>query len=198
MSTNALQNKADWSARSIALVSLLVSGLALYFSALRSPDVDVSVAQHLLINKQPRIGILCTFSNEGAKQTVVTFAKLKWDSPAITLDSQMTSTSLEQWEFDDKGRIATIAKTRYTPIVAPIPVRGHDQASIIFWFTSTEDRAFSFTAGEHTLFLTIMSGSNEMAKKRMRIVLRDDVAVALNDPQSSSTVEYPVEVVSQE
>src|ERR1044071_4966845 len=103
MSNTANQNKADWWARVLGVLSLVVSGFTLYCSVLRSPEVQVSVGQHVLINKKPRIGVLCTFINEGAKQTVVTSAELKWDSPAITLNSEMTSSSLEQWEFDEKG-----------------------------------------------------------------------------------------------
>lgn len=71
------------------------------------------------------------------------------------------------------------------------------QASIMFWFTST-DKAFTFSTGEHTAVLTIMSGSREMSEKRLRIVIRDDVVESLNDPLSSPTGEYRAEVVSQE
>jgi len=196
MSSKAPKNRADWWARILGILSLFVSCFTLYCSVLRSPDIEVSVGHHILINKKPRIGILCTFVNEGAKQTVVTSAKLRWDSPAITFESEMTSSSLEQWEFDDKGNIETVSKTRYTPIVAPIPIKGHDQASIMFWFTST-NREFTFSTGDHVALLDIMSGSAKINEKRLSIVVRDDVVAILNDPHSSPTSEYKAEVVSQ-
>jgi hypothetical protein len=196
MSGSMSQDKADWWARVLGLLSLAVSGFTLYCSVLRSPDIEVSLGQHVLLNKKPRIGVFCTFVNEGAKQSVVTSAQLKWDSPAITLTSEMTSSSLEQWEFDDKGNIATVSKTRYTPLVAPIPVKGHDQTSVFFWFTST-DKAFMFKAGDHDVLLGVTSGSSEISQKQLRIVISSDVAGALNDPNSSPTGEYRAKVASQ-
>lgn len=192
-----LLKKLEFWAFIVASSSLLVSGFTLYYSVFRAPQVEVSVGQHILINKKPRIGVFCTFVNEGAKQAVVTSAQLKWDSPAITFNSEMTSSTLEQWEFDDCGNILTVAKTRYNPIVAPIPIKGHDQASILFWFTST-NKAFTFNTGEHTAILTIMSGSNKISKKQLKIVIKDDVVTALSDPDSSPVGEYRAEVMSQE
>jgi hypothetical protein len=193
----AIKSKSDWVARIFGGVSLLLSLFTLYCTVLQEPTVSVSVGQHVLVNKKPRIGVLCTFVNEGAKQTVVTSAQLRWDQPSVTFNSEMTSTSFEQWEFDDKGNIETVVRSRYTPIVAPIPIKRFDQASTMFWFTST-DSAFAFSTGEHTVILTIMSGSTKMSEKRLRIVIDDSVIGALNDPHNPPAAEYRVEVVGQE
>jgi hypothetical protein len=197
MTRTAKPNDADWWARILGILSLVISIFTLYCSVLRSPEIDVSVGQHVLINRKPRIGVLCTFTNAGAKQTVITSAQLKWDNPDITLSSEMTSSNFEQWEFDDKGAIKTVVPTRYTPIVSPIPVKGHDQASVMFWFTST-NAAFSFTTGNHTAIISLMNGSRKIAEKNLKIHLKDIVVTSLNDPQSPPTAEYRAEVIEQD
>lgn len=192
----AEEKKADWPARIVSVLSLIVAATTLYCSTLRAPDVRVSVGQHVLVNQKPRIGVLCSFTNEGAHQAVITSATLKWDYPSVTLPLQMTSTTLEQWEFDDQGNIKEVVPARYTPLVAPIAIKGRDQAGAFFWFTSI-DRAFEYTSGKHSAILTIYSGAEKLAENQFEITLKDSDIENLKNQKNSPTAEYRIEVLSQ-
>jgi hypothetical protein len=196
--TSPPASKPDWIARVLAALSFFVALLGLYCSSLQPASVSVGVSQDVLINKKPRIGILCSFTNEGARPAVVTSASLKWDHPDTTLPLQMTSTSASEFQFDEKGMMKDLPE-RFTTTFASIAIKGHDQStSPTLWFTST-DSNFEFTSGTHTFSVSFFSGSNKIAEKKITIILKNsDIDNLYKSPQYSPTTAFRTKVESQE
>jgi hypothetical protein len=192
-----LANNTDKGARFLSIVSLVVSILAVlvpqYYSSWKAADVKAGIGPHILLNKKPRIGVVCSFNNEGAKQATITTAKLKWDHPDETLLWQMTSTSAGEFQFDDKGQMKS-TPTSFLPVVNPITIKGNDQSSpLVFWFTSTR-ADFEFTSGEHTFTLTFLNQNESVAEKQIKIIINNSHVESLYKSLSpTAEIRIPVE-----
>jgi hypothetical protein len=138
------------------VVALGLSGWVFFYSELRGPDVMFAVGHDVVITKTtalgPRIGLLCAFANEGARQTIITDATLDVDSPRVTLPLGMVGESFGGWE--ESGGVFKASPTKYN-LAAPIPVKGHDEAAAALWFVPLT--SFEFTAGRHQFTLKVMS-----------------------------------------
>src|SRR5580704_4013300 len=151
-------SKTDKVARVLAILSLLVSGGALFFSTLQPASIRMGIGRHMLVTGRPRIGVLCTLVNTGARPAIIQSGTLQWDSPATEFELTMVSTKLEEWTYDDSGHVRQTSPTTYS-LVSPIAVKGHDQATAILWFTA--NTPLVYTPGEHTLLLKLDSGVGE-------------------------------------
>jgi hypothetical protein len=125
--------KVDWIALGVSVIALGLAGASFYYSEFRGPDISVAVGHDVLITKTtglgPRIGVICSLVNEGARQTIITNATLDVDSPSVTLPLAMVGESFGGWE--ESGGVFKPSATRYN-LAAPIPVKGHDKAARIF------------------------------------------------------------------
>lgn len=186
------RGKLDILAIILSAFSLTVSVVHFLWTEIRPASVETTVGQKILLNAKPRIGLLCTFTNSGALQKVITSASLRWDDK-IDFNLEMTSPTLEQWELDDKGSVKVAERTRYSPLVAPIPVKGRDQSAAILWFT-TEDPAFKFTPGRHKCSLKIFSRAEESSINSFQIELTDEQIKVIDNPSYSAT-EVPIKVI---
>ncbi|MBI3662337.1 MAG: hypothetical protein HY234_04720 [Acidobacteria bacterium] len=177
---------SDWVARTLSLLSLAVAALGLFYSQLKPPVLQVEVGESVLLNVKPRIGILCTFANDGARQTTITSAVLEWDSPQVTLPLAMISTKLEEWKFTHEGTIEVLAPTNFT-LFAPIAVKGKDQATAILWFTRTSP--IQFFAGEHTCNLKVFSRHTQVGEVKLSFPLTAVDVSNLEESRKTSPAE---------
>jgi hypothetical protein len=157
-------SKADWTAVALSVLALVLSAFTLYRTEFRGPDISVAVGHDVLITKTtslgPRVGVICSFVNEGARQTIITNATLDIDSPNITLPLGMVGESFGAWE--ESGGVFKASAARYN-LAAPIPVKGHDKAAAIFFFVPVA--SFEFTAGQHQFTLNV-SGQDGTWKRQ--------------------------------
>lgn len=166
----------------MSLLSLLFSGFSLYLTEYRSAEINVTVGQKALISARPKIALVCTFTNGGVRQQAITSASLQCDN--ITLDWELTSSTLDQWEFDDAGGMKVVERARYTPSMAPISVKGHDQSSAILWFTGKE---FDFAPRKHKCSMRVRSEGKDIASSDFNISLTKEDSEFLKDPKNSAT-----------
>jgi hypothetical protein len=103
-------------------------------------------------NVGPRIGVISSFVNGGARQTIITNAVLDLESPKVTLPLAWAGESFGGWE-ESEGVFKPFA-AKYN-LAAPIPVKGHDTAAAIFWFVPTA--SFELTPGRHEFVLSVTS-----------------------------------------
>jgi hypothetical protein len=184
--------KVDWFALIISGIALILSGVSFYYSEFRGPEISVAVGHDVLITKTtnigPRIGVICSFVNEGARQTIITNATLDVDSPNVTLPLAMIGESFGGWE--ESGGVFKPSATRYN-LAAPIPVKGHDKAAAIFWFVPAA--AFEFTAGRHEFTLNVTSQDGTWKRHFDVDLTPTDITNIAKSPYS----DHPVTVVKQ-
>jgi len=184
--------KVDWIALGISVIALGLSGVSFYYSELRGPEVSVAVGHDVLITKTaslgPRIGVICSFVNEGARQTIITNATLDVDSPSVTLPLAMVGESFGG--FEESGGVFKPSTTRYN-LAAPIPVNGHDKAAAIFWFVPMA--SFEFTAGRHEFTLNVDSQDGTWKRQFDIDLTAEDIINIGKSPYS----DHPISVVRQ-
>lgn len=185
--------KVDWLALGVSIISLGLSGLTFVYSELRGPDVHLAVGHDVLITKTtglgPRVGLLCSFVNEGARQTIITDATLDVDSPKITLPLGMVGESFGGWE--ESGGVFKASSTKYN-LAAPIPVKGHDKAAAAFWFVPIA--SFEFTAGRHKFTLKAISQDGTWERHFDVDLSPTDIANIGKTPYA----DHPITVVNQD
>jgi len=184
--------KVDWIALVVAVIALVLSGVSFYYSEFRSPDISVAVGHDVLITKTtglgPKIGVICSFVNEGARQTIITNATLDIDSPSVTLPLAMVAESFGGWE--ESGGEFKPSATKYN-LPAPIPVKGHDKAAAIFWFVPVTP--FEFTAGRRQFTLNINSQDGVWKRHFDLDITPTDITNMGKSPYS----DHPISVVKQ-
>ena len=184
--------KVDWLALGVALLSLGLSGFVFVYSELRGPDIRLAVGHDVLITKTtglgPRVGVICSFVNEGARQTIITNATLDVDSPKITLPLAMVGESFGGWE--ESGGVFKSSPTKYN-LAAPIPVKAHDEAAAIFWFVPVA--SFEFTAGRHQFTVKAFSQDGTWERRFDLDITPTDIANMGKTPYA----DHPISVVSQ-
>ena len=151
-----MPSKVDWIALAVSLLALGLSGYVFYYTEYRGPDIHLAVGHEALITKTtalgPRIAVTCSFTNEGARQTVITNAELDLDSPKITLPLSMVSNSFGDW-VEDNG-VFKSSPTKFS-LPVPIPIKAHGEAAAVLWFVPLEK--FDLKAIRHQLTLRAMS-----------------------------------------
>jgi hypothetical protein len=175
-------------ARVLGWVSLIVAGSTLFFAWLQPANMKVGVGKHILVNSKPRIGVLCTFANIGAQQAVIRTGSVQWDSPRVELKLAMVSTRLEEWTYTPDGTKQIVNPTTYT-LVAPIAVKGHDQATEILWFTS--DAPLDFHEGDHRLVISLTRVGGNVEQLPISLHLTAGQVESIN---KNPFAEFPVEV----
>jgi len=182
----------SWLALLVSVIALGLSTVVFFFSELRGPHIFLAVGHDVLITKTtslgPRIGVICSFVNEGAQQTIITDATLDIDSPSITLSLAMVGDSFGAWEESDGKYKAS--PTKYN-LAAPIPVRGHDKAAAIFWFEPMNP--FEFTPGRHQFTLNAISQNGAWKRHFDLNITLTDIANMGKTPYA----DHPISVVNQ-
>ena len=84
-----------------------------YVLSIKPACIKVGLAPQVFVASKPRFGILATFVNEGARQTVVTSGELKLDNPQSTLPLSETAAQEESWEYDAEGNWAKDNNRRF-------------------------------------------------------------------------------------
>jgi len=184
--------KVDWLALGVAVISLGLSGFVFVYSELRGPDIRFAVGHDVLITKTtglgPKIGVICSFVNEGARQTIITNATLDVDSPKITLPLGMAGESFGGWE--ESGGVFKPSPTKYS-LASPIPVKGHDEAAAIFWLVPVA--SFEFTAGPHQFTLKAISQDGTWERHFALDITPTNIVNMGKTPYA----DHPISVVSQ-
>ena len=184
--------RADWISRGVSVIALGLTAVSFYYSDFRGPDISLAVGHDVLITKTtslgPRIGIICSFVNEGARQTIITNATLDIDSPSVTLPLAMVGESFGGWE--ESGGVFKPLATRYN-LAAPIPVKGHDKAAAIFWFVP--EKSFDIAAGRHQFSLNVNSQDGTWKRHFDLVITPDDITNMGRSPYA----DHPIGVVRQ-
>lgn len=187
-----MATKVDWLALAVSVLTLGLSASAFIYTERRGPDIFLAVGHDVLITKTtslgPRIGVICSFVNEGARQTIITDATLDIDSPSITLPLGMVGESFGGWE--ESGGVFKASPTKYN-LAAPIPVRGHDKAAAVFWFVPVA--SFEFTAGHHQFTLKVTSQDGSW-KRHFDL---DITPTNIINMDKTPYADHPISVVSQ-
>jgi hypothetical protein len=179
---------------SVAGLSFILSFISLYFSALRPAKLQISVGTQVLVNYYRKIGVLCTFTNDGANQIVITSASLKWQAPAIEFKLGEVSPTLDKWEYVKENGVRTkkIANhTSYT-VFSPLAVKQKDQATAILWFSAPA--GFRFAQGHQTFTVEALSNSGKVAETEIIIDLSEEAIKSIDDNKDD---EISIDVVGQ-
>lgn len=188
--------------RALSITSLAVAGLSfilafvsLYYSTLRPAKLQISVGTQVLVNYYRKIGVLCTFTNDGANQIVITSATLKWQTPPTEFKLGEVSPTLDKWEYvkDENGvRTKKIANNTSYTIFSPIAVKPKDQATAILWFSAPI--GFRFARGRQTFTVTALSNSNKVSETEIIIDLSDE---AIKHVEDNKDDEISIDVIGQ-
>jgi hypothetical protein len=185
-------SKVDWIALGVSVVALVFTASAFIYTELRGPDIRLAVGHDILVTRTtslgPKIGVICSFVNEGARQTIITNATLEIDSPRTTLPLAMVGTSFGGWE--ESGGEFKPSPTRYN-LAAPIPVKKHDEAAAIFWFVPIA--SFELTAGRNKFTLRAMSQDGTWERHFYLDLTPTDIANIAETPYA----DHPISVVDQ-
>lgn len=179
---------------SVAGLSFVLSFISLYFSALRPAKLQITVGTQVLVNYYRKIGVLCTFTNDGANQIVVTSASLKLQAPPTEFKLGEISPTLDKWEYvkengERKKKIAS--HTSYT-VFSPIAVKQKDQATAILWFSAPV--GFRFTQGQQMFIVEALSNSGKVAETEIIIGLSEEAIKSIDENKDD---EISIDVVSQ-
>jgi hypothetical protein len=180
---------------SVAGLSFILSFVGLYFSALRPAKLQISIGTRVLVNYYRKIGVLCTFTNDGANQIVITSASLKWRVPPTDFTLGEVSPTLETWRYtrDEKGNNKKeTTPTSYT-MFSPIAVQQKDQATAILWFTAPV--GFRFTQGRQTFTVEARSNSTKVAETDIGIELSEDNIKFIEEYKDN---EMPINIIGQQ
>ncbi len=167
----------------ISVVSLLVSGGTLYYTFLQGPAVSVSVGSPALINFYGRIGLHCTFTNEGARQAVITSAEIDCENPRVKFPGSLASESLEKWTFDEKGGQNLAEPTKYT-LFTPVAVKQRDNAHAVIWFMNGGHR---FSAQKYVCTIKAAESAGGTMSRRFELALTNEDVANLT---GSKTVDF--------
>ena len=185
-------SKVDWIALGVSILALGLSAATWYYSEFRGPDISVAVGRDVLITKTnslgPRIGVICTFVNDGARQTIITDALVEIDNPHVTLPLAMVAETFGGFEEDD-GTFKPLP-TKYN-LAEPIPVKGHDKAGSIFWFVPSN--SFELTPGRHEFTLSVVSQDGTW-KRHFHL---DITSTNVSDIGKRPFSDHPISVVDQ-
>jgi hypothetical protein len=100
-----MAGKVESVALVLSVLSLGFSGYVFYYTEMRGPNIHVAVGHDVLITKTmnigPRIGVTCSFVNDGAHQSIITDAELDLDSPKKTLHLSNVSQTFGEWVEDN-------------------------------------------------------------------------------------------------
>lgn len=171
------------------VVSGAALGLTLYFQYWQEASLQVGVGQVVLLNAKPRMGLLLSVYNSGAKAGNVLSGKLSWEG--FDLPSTMVSPQLETWRFTSEGKRKAVAETVFS-YIPPTTIPPHGSQSLIFWFVGeTKDRFY--TAGDHSLALTLYDGVQiaPVATTSFTLHLEHKDVSDIYDPENA-TVEIPI------
>jgi hypothetical protein len=184
--------KVDWLALLVSTLALALAAGSFIYTEFRGPEIYLAIGHDVLVTKTnnlgPRIGVICSLVNEGARQTIITDAALDIDSPKITLPLAMVGESFGGWE--ESGGVFKATPAKYN-LAAPIPVRGHDKAAAIFWFVPVT--SFEFTAGRHEFTLSATSQDGSWKRHFALDITPTDITNMGKTPYA----DHPISVVNQ-
>lgn len=172
----------------ISFVSLAVAVasalLSLYYTFLQEPEVSVRLGSPALVNSYGRLGLHCTFINEGAQQAVIISAGVECAEPRVEFKGDLTSESLDKLQFD-KGRQKIAEPMKYT-LFTPVVVKQRDNANAILWFLSPGHK---FSAKKYQCTMKAFESGGSPASRGFELVISDDLMASLADNTDGN---YPV------
>ncbi len=187
-----MPSKVDWIALGVALLSFGLSGYVFYYTEYRGPDIHLAVGHDVLITKTtalgPRFAVTCSFTNEGARQSVITDAALDFDSPKITLPLSMVSNTFGDWE--ENNGVFKSSPTKFS-LPVPIPIKAHGEAAAILWFVPSEK--FDLKAIRHQVTIKVMSQEGTWERHFVLDVSQTD----LKNMDATPYAEHPIRVEDQ-
>lgn len=179
------------------IVSVIVSVGSLlatfYFQYWQGPNLEVGVAQVVLLNSWPRVGLLCSVYNSGARAGTIVRGSLHWGS--ATLDLAMSSPSFETWKFTLKGTRETAEETTFS-YFRPVVIEPHASRAVVLWFAGDVPKRL-FATGDHAVEVTFYDGAhtNPVAQKSLRIHLEES---DIQHIYAHETAEFPIRIISGE
>ena len=192
-----VEHPPDRVARLIGLAGFLLALATLYFAVLRPPCLKVGLGPEIYIASKPRLGVLTTLVNEGARETVITSGELKLDNSQSPLPLTETALQSNSWEYDAEGNFQNRGSVRFSDF-APFAIKPNDQVSASFWFVARD--SFPLSAGRHTAEMVL----TDVDQKHVTIVfdmeLSESDVKALYDKKKGKEqagIEYPIKVISQ-
>jgi len=179
----------------VSLVGLCVSGFTLYWTSLRPACLRVAVGPKIFLALKPRIGVLVTLTNEGARQIVVTSGQLQIAESILKLTT--TASESETWEYSPEGDQKT-RSVRYA-YFTPFAVKAHDQATASLWFVAGQ--FVRLQPGRYPIKIVLNDADNqEPAELHIEIELSQtdiDLLYRKGEKGELPGVEFPIEVKSQ-
>ena len=178
----------------LAALALVVSSIAFYFTSCQPADLRIGLSESILLNAKPRIGLLASVQNDGARAGGFVSGALMWDS--IQLDLVMVSPKIETWTYPAGGVRKNVEETQFT-FVAPVHIQPHTSEPAMLWFTRTESAADRlFTSGTHSLQVRLLDGVGKepVARRNFQCALRSD-DIANIYAKGSEITEFRIRVV---
>jgi hypothetical protein len=187
----------DWVARGTGIAGFLLALATLYFAVAKPACLKVGLGPKVYIAAKPRVGILATVVNEGAREAIITSGELSWDNPQFTLPLTEMSLQPESWEYDDEGNFQKRSSIRFSPFM-PFAIKPNDQVSVSLWMVAHD--AFPLSAGRHTAKMVLTDVEQKSVEIEFQIELLQSDINALYEKKKGKEqegIEYPINVVSQ-
>lgn len=176
----------------ISLSALLVT---LHFQYWKGASLTIGIGQDVLINSRPRIGLICSFYNSGARAATIIKGDLMWDGKT-EFALEMTSPQFETWQYvpevveadgkkEHRARVAKGEETNFS-YFPPVVVKPREYQSVVVWFTPPgAERSLSetlFSPGEHSFELRFFDGisSTPVATKNCHLDLNKYLSSVIN------------------
>jgi hypothetical protein len=178
------KGQADWFARGVSLLSILLTLFNVYLTLLRPSNLESNLGNRILLQGHGRIVMICLFTNTGAKQAVVRSAQAVCDGRR-RFDWNMVASQISQWEYTDKG-------PKYSPfkysIAFPFAVKKDDQYMSALVFTaphpSPPATIVPFDTGQHICRVQFEAEGQTLEKSLEFSLTSDDVESLTNNPMS--------------
>jgi hypothetical protein len=187
----------DWLARWTGIAGFVLALATLYFAVLRPACLKVGLGPKVYIASKPRIGILATVVNEGAREAIITSGELRLDNSQFTLPLTEISLQPESWEYDAEGNFQKRSSIRFSPFM-PFAIKPNDQASVSLWFVAHD--AFPLSPGRHIAEMVLTDVQQKRVQIEFQMELLQSDLNALYEKKNGTKqegIEYSIKVVSQ-
>lgn len=183
----------DYWARSIAILSLVVTIVTFAYDHFRGPHMRAGSGKYVYIQGRPRIGVPVGFFNQGGRAAIVNAGVMKLDDGSNTFLFDLTLlSSAEKWTDNSSGRTEIPAAFS---LFSQVVVKPGDTSDGVFWY-SPELTEFKFLPDrKYTATLDFLqhvpteSQSNELCSAG--VIFRVD-SKTVNNALANPEVPYPI------
>ncbi len=194
---NGIAHPRDQVARITGILGVVLALVTFYFAVGQPACLKVGLGPQISIASKPRVGILATLVNEGARQTIITSGELKLDNAPFALPLTATALQSDSWEYDDQGNFKNRNPVRFS-LFTPFAIKPHDQASASFWFIAHD--SFPLVPGRHTAEIVLTDMNQKGVAIKFETELQQSDLNALYEKKQGKEqagIEYPVRIISQ-